>query len=183
MMPFIFMKDDFCQISGRKLHRGDHVVVFPPFKCARQSPEFVYSDGIALRDEFEKWELKTTVTKLVQDFWIDTYRDNKYFPILFEDDYYLIVKSLAERGRVDMFFLKHVLHFSFWANSWPQFCEQMVSLENGVVRLSDISILEWKIEYPQVTIEIKYDKIYDDQIIIPVEEWAHLQLRVRQGFE
>jgi hypothetical protein len=61
-MPIIFSDQElYCAISGKPIHKDDYALAIPAFPIHPEDPDSLFSDNIALRDEFEKWELRDRI--------------------------------------------------------------------------------------------------------------------------
>jgi len=162
-----------CAISKKELQEGDDVVHFPYYDAMPSEPEFICCEDIALRSEFEKWQLRDRVIQKVRDFWIREYRDSVYFSILAENEIILISKSYVEDS-IRLFFLKYVFDVWLTEDTWKRF-QDFVTVEKGSIKLSEKESFSWNVDSAKGSVVLQKIEVRKDTIIVPITEWQNLQ--------
>jgi hypothetical protein len=176
-MPWVFRDEQlYCAISGKEIHDGDYVVVIPAFEIDPKDPESIFSDNIALRDEFEKWPLNDKIIAKSQKRWIQWYRDSTSYKILVDNENFLLMKSLIE-DRVSLTFLRHVFGVATTGALWQKLCQQFLHSEKGHFQLSENERLTWSMEEPlsYVTLILDIENGSRDRIKVRLSEWLSLK--------
>jgi len=175
-MPFIIIGRTTCCISGKLLQADDKIVAFPPFACDSNEAEFVCYEGVALREEFETWVLRNSITKRVKEFWVQSYHTTKAFRVITEDDDYLLVRSLAE-SKLRLFFLQHVFGIDIPRTNWREFCKQLGTAEmTTVIPLETGIVLSFAKEVDRVSLCLRIEEaLGHDCIDLSPTEWLRLQ--------
>lgn len=176
-MPWILRDQQlYCAISGKEIHKNDYVVAIPAFEIDPKDPDAIFSDNIALRDEFEQWPLKDKIIAKSQKRWLQKYRNSTSYKILIDSENFLIMKSLIE-DRISLTFLKHVFGIATTIALWQKLCQQFFDSEKGLFQLSENARLTWNMEVPLsfVTLILDIENGSRDRIKVPLTEWLHLK--------
>ena len=163
-----------CAISGKETKVDDDVVIFPYFDSNPGEPEFICCENIALRSEFERWYLKESVITKVRDFWVQRFHEKSFLLILAENENFLIVKSMIEKG-VSLFFLNHVFSVDFRGDAWEKFAALIPTAEKSSINISEKYSLSWNMDTPKANMILQIRSIRKDTIVIPIDEWIKLQ--------
>jgi hypothetical protein len=176
-MPWILKGQKlYCAISGREIHQNDYVVVIPAFDVDPKDPDSIFSDNVALRDEFEKWDLKDRIIARSQKRWVQWYRDSASYKILIDAENFLIMKSLIE-DRITLTFLKHVFGIATSLALWEELCKQIIVFDKSEFRVSKTMRISWEVGESLSSV-ILISEIEDgsrDRIKVPVLEWKQLK--------
>lgn len=165
----------YCSISGREIRESDYVVVIPAFEVDPKDPDSVFSDNIALRDEFEKWDLRDRIIARSQKQWVQWYRDSSSYKILVDNENFLIIGSLIE-DRITLTFLKHIFGIATSLELWGDFCKQVV-FDKGEFWINKTVHISWEVVELSfsviLTSEIEYGS--RDRIKVHMREWNQLK--------
>jgi hypothetical protein len=162
-----------CAISGKDIGINDNIVTFPYFDAYPSDFEFISSENIALRSEFEGWYSKNRVVKMVRDFWIREHHDTAYFSILAENENILIVKSKVE-DNIRLFFLKYVFYGWFTEAAWKRL-KDLVTVEKGSIKISEKTSFSWDVDVAKGSVTLQKMGREKDAIVTPITEWQNLQ--------
>jgi len=165
----------YCAISGKVIRNEDYVVLIPAFQVDPEDPDSIFSDNIALRDEFEKWVLKERIIAKAQEPWLQESRSRKSHAVLVDNEYFFITRSLVEE-RVSLNFMKHVFGIGTSTELWLIFCQQITTLDKNTFQLSPSVTLTWEMVFHShiiLTREIKNGS--KDRINISTKEWSLLK--------
>lgn len=165
-----------CEISKRIIQKGDYCFWLPSFPCDPQDPFSKYSGAWALRDEFEKWELRGDLVRKVRETWKQAFSDPKSlesFLVLFHDDTYLIIKSQRSKG-AEIVFWDHLFVLDVQRVTWKKFYNQMLG------PISEIALDPYAVKEEGETIEISVNLgDRQDRIELSLQEWEHFQDALR----
>ena len=176
-MPWVFRDEQlYCAISGKEIHDDDYVVVIPAFEINPKDPESIFSDNIALRDEFEQWPLKDKIIAKSQKQWIQWYRDSTSYKILVDNENFLIMKSLLE-DRVSLTFLKHVFGIATTSALWKNLCLHILQSDQGEFQVNNNTRIFWDTELTtsHVILILNIENGSKDRIKVPLSEWSSLK--------
>lgn len=174
-MPLILDKDVRCSISGKPISRQDHAIGFPMFESSPDEPEFVCAENIVLRNEFEKWAFKDRVVEKVRRFCVNSHRNSKFFRVVAEDEFFLVVKSLIE-DKVSLFFLKHVFALEMNKGTWKDLCRKVTNSESGNLLLDPNLLFSWERAHDRYTLSLMNRNGWPDTVEISAMEWTKLKL-------
>ena len=163
-----------CAISRKDLKESDDVVSFPFFESQPNDPEFICCEDIALRSEFEKWYLRDKVIKKVRDLWVEQCHERSFILILAENENYLIIESIFEKG-ITLFFLNHVFRVDFTDAIWKRFGGLILATEQGNISTMVNHSLNWVVDTANGTVSLQIRNARKDSIVIPIAEWLNLQ--------
>lgn len=170
-MPFLLNKNNRCAVSGKLIKHGDRVVAFPVYESHPGEPEYVCSENIALRDEFENWQYKDRVVSKVRMAWVSWYRSSTSYSILWDDDSFLIVKSLLE-NKLRIFFLNHVFAVEVVKEKWEEF-QHKLTIGDGQIVLRANASLSWMASPPYTNL-LLVDNEWKDSVNILSSDWERL---------
>ena len=170
-MPFLLKENNRCAISGKLIKHGDQVVSFPAYESHPGEPEYVCSENIALRNEFENWQYKNQVINKVRAAWVSWYRSSTSYSVLWDDSAFLLVRSLLE-NKFRIFFLNHVFAVELVQEKWKEF-KQKLTVGDGEILLGSGVSLVWKVS-PLSTNLLLMDNEWRDAIEIPSSDWERM---------
>jgi len=130
-MALVIPERTLCAISGRIITDTDRVLCFPPFPCGFDDPECICSDACVLRDEFEKWEFRDRVVRMVREFWVQWYHASKAFTVVFENEHFLFVRGKVE-PKMRVFFLRYAFVIDIPLAEWQEFRAELHSVADMV---------------------------------------------------
>jgi len=167
---------DRCAISRKELQDSDDIISFSFFDSKPGEPEFFLCENIALRSEFEKWQLRDSVIQKVRDFWIQWSRMKKdiAISILAENENFLITKGIYDKG-IALFFLNHVFHVWLPIDLWDRFVDLILTTNKGGLNTFGEHSFHWDADITQNNMILQIKSVRKDTIVIPMAEWLNLR--------
>ncbi|RLC69599.1 MAG: hypothetical protein DRI81_20255 [Chloroflexi bacterium] len=174
-MAIVILGKTPCAISGRIVSKTDKVLCLPPFPATLNDPAAVCSDACILRDEFEKWEFRDNVVRLVKEFWVQQHNTSEAFTVLHEDNEYLMAKGEVE-AKTRILFLKHAFVIDIPQEIWQDFRGQLLGIEDAVSICPYSTIaLSFNKRVDKMEICIEFQGGGKDCIELSRPEWSRFQ--------